>query len=115
MLRYPAIAAATSPGLTSSPRSTIDRRLSRGEELGYDFAVLALTYDRVVDVVAALDEHAPDEVAELGKRLDRRGLELRLQGLELALPLVAVEAGLGHGHTANLLAPAPLQTRSEHQ
>ena len=70
--------------------------LAGREVLGHDLPVVTLANHRVVHVVAARDEHPLDEIRELGKRVDGVVPELRLQGLQLALPFVAVETRLQH-------------------
>ena len=64
------------------------------EYLGVD----ALVVDRIrrVDGIARLDQHPPDEIVELGKRLGRRVDDERLEPCPLGLPFVAVKPGFDH-------------------
>ncbi len=70
--------------------------LPGGEVLGHDLALLTLPDDRIGDVVTALAQHPLHEVGELGKRLDRRFPDERLQGRPLTLPGVTIPSRLLH-------------------
>jgi hypothetical protein len=66
----------------------------RAEHLGVDPVVV----DRIrrVDGIARLRQHPPDEIVELGQRLDRRVDDERLELLPFGLPFVVVKSGFDH-------------------
>jgi phosphoribosylamine---glycine ligase len=74
----------------------LTRDLVSGEELRNDVAIVTLAHDRIVDGVPASLEHLVDEPVDLRERLGRRRLEILLELLPLALPLVLVQSRLEH-------------------
>jgi len=82
--------------------------LAGGEELAHDLAIVAFERDGIVEVIATLDEHAPDELVEVRQRLLRVLGELLLDRAHLAFPLVPVEPGL---HACVLHGTEDRQTR----